>query len=729
MSPEARAARRLVFEIGTEELPPQAAWDGARQLRDAAEAELRSARIATGNVTAYSTPRRLVLIAEGVAARQADLVREVRGPAVKVAFTPDGRPSPAAEGFARAQGVGAGALERRATPQGEYVYAVRREPGAPTVAVLAELLPKLAGGLSFSKPMRWGTGTVRFARPVRWLVALFGRQVVACEFAGVRAGRKTRGHRSLHPRPISVPDAAAYDDALRGGSVLLDPSERRERIVKAARDEAAAVGGHPVLDEELLHETVQLVELPMVFAGRFADDFLELPREVLITVMQHHQKYFAIEDAHHTLMPAFLAVRNGDARGLEIVREGNEWVLRARLADARFFFEDDRKRTLADRVASLAGLVFLEKLGTMAEKTNRLAELARALGPRLGLDSAAVAILTRAAHLSKADLVTQMVRELPELQGIMGGIYARLDGEPEGVGDAIRDQYLPRGADLPRTAAGASLALLDKLDTLVGALSVGLVPTGSQDPYGLRRAANGIIAIVLAQNIRLSLAVMCRAALAAYGVTDAARQAHVETETLVFLRQRLRTVLIEEGISYDVVDAALEASASGPFAPAPIDPQDAVAAAARARALAAFRRRPEFAGLYAAFDRASRIVPKGFVGEPQAELIRVPAEQGLREAVHSIGHALGAIWQRGGASAASGEDADALSGRYEATLARLSGAAPAVDRFFTDVLVMDPDEAVRRNRLALLAEVVDLVRPYADLTRVVVGDAKPATSA
>ena len=722
MSPEPRGARRLVFEIGTEELPPQAAWDGARQLLAAAETEFGAARIAAGVLRAYSTPRRLVLIAEDVAPRQTDLVREVRGPAARAAFGPDGRPTPAAEGFARAQGVGPDALERRATGQGEYVYAVRRERGAPTKDVLAALLPKLASGLAFSKPMRWGAGAVRFSRPVRWLLALLGRQVVPCEFAGVRAGRTTRGHRTLHPKAIRVPDAAAFEDALRGGSVLLDPAERRARIAEGARNDAAAAGGRPILDGELLEETVQLVELPTVFAGRFADEFLSLPREVLITVMQHHQKYFAVEDVHGRLLPSFVAVRNGDTRGLEIVREGNEWVLRARLADARFFFEDDRRRPLEDRVAELAGLVFLDRLGTMAEKTARLEALAAAVGPEL-VDREELPVLARAARLSKADLVTQMVRELPELQGAMGGIYARLDGEPQAVADAIREQYLPRAAELPRTAAGAALALLDKVDTLVGALAVGIVPSGSQDPYGLRRAANGIIAVALDRGLRVSLEALCRAALEQYGV-DAAGRARVEADALGLLRQRLRTVLIEEGIGYDVVDAALDASVAGQAAAARIDPRDCVAAASRARALWAFRGRPEFAGLYAAFDRASRIVPKGFRGDPQDALIRAPAEEALRECTRRIGLELAQIWRERDGPALSARVADALASGYAESFRALSAAGSAVDRFFADVMVMDPDEAVRRNRLAQLAKVVDLVRPYADLSRVVVGDGK-----
>ncbi len=693
---------RLVFEIGTEELPPAAAWDGARQLREAAAAAFEAARIPAGEIRAYSTPRRLVLIAEAVAARQEDLVREVRGPAARVAFTPEGGPTQAAEGFARAQGVPVGTLERRTTPQGEYVYAVRREPGGPSVRVLAELLPGLGQGLTFPRPMRWGTGTVRFARPVRWLLALLGRRVVPCEFAGVRSGRKTVGNRALYPRALAVPSADAYEPALRRGYVVLDPAERRRRITEEVTGAARQAGGHPILDPDLLEEQVQLVEWPTAFAGRFAEEFRTLPREVLITVMQHHQKYFAVEDAGGRLLPAFVAVRNGGTRGLGTVREGNEWVLRARLADARFFFEEDRKRPLAARVPELADLVFLDRLGTMARKTQRLEHLADRLRQMLGLEPQRGAHLARAAHLSKADLVTQMVRELPELQGTIGGIYARLDGEPASVADAIGEQYLPRGAALPRSEIGAYLALMDKADTLVGALAQKIIPSGSEDPYGLRRAAQGIVSIILDRRIRVKIrSELASAVLDAYGITDQTGRTEACELTLDLIWQRLRSALIEEGISYDTVDAV--------FAWCD-DPADA---AARARALWAFRQRPEFSRVYMAFDRASRILPAEFDGAVQPDGLAHPAERALLSTLEATRpRVLSAL----------------EAGRYGEALGDLSRLADPVDRFFTDVLVMAEDTAVRANRLGLLRDVRNLIGKVANLSRVVVGEGKPAAA-
>jgi glycyl-tRNA synthetase beta chain len=689
---------RLVFEIGVEELPPAVAWDSARQLREAARPALDAARIPTGEIAAYSTPRRIVLTVEDVAPKQDDLIREVRGPASRVAFTPDGVPTQAAEGFARAQGVAVHQLARRATPQGEYVYALQRSAGGAALKALSEALAALAGGLVVPKPMRWGPEGVRFARPVRWLFALLGREVVPFSFAALRSGRTTYGHRILSPGPVLVPDARLFESVLQRHRVLLDPEVRRRRIVAMATRVARQAGGRPILDGDLLQESVQLVEWPEALAGTFGPEFLELPHEVLITVMQHHQKYFAVEDAAGQLLPAFVALRNGGTRGLRTVREGNEWVLRARLADARFFFEEDRKRPLEARVPELAALVVHEKLGTMAQKTERLRQLARRLPQFLRMAPQDSAYLERAAHLSKADLVTQMVRELPELQGIMGSIYAELDGEPGPVAAAVREHYLPRGTGLPKSDVGAYLAVLDKLDTLVSALGAGLAVSGSEDPFGLRRAAQGIVAIVLDRNLRLDLRRFTREVLSAqaHAVEDDA----VVGDVIDLLRQRLRTTLIEAGISYDTVDAALEAGCD--------DLEDATV---RARALWAFRERPEFMRLYTAFDRARRILPPRFDGRLAPEALEAPAERRLLQSLEEVRPRILQAQTKG---------------RYDEILASLAVLADPVDQFFTDVLVMAEDQTTRTNRLALLAGMVGLVRPIADLSRLVVGEGKPS---
>jgi glycyl-tRNA synthetase beta chain len=711
---------RLVFEIGTEELPPEAAWQAVRQLPEAASMALRRARIPCGAIAAYSTPRRIVLVVDGVAPRQEDVVQEIRGPASRVAFADDGSPTRAAEGFARAQGVPIAALERRQTAQGEYVFARLRSPGGPALSALADVLPALASGLTFPKSMRWGAGETRFARPVRWVLALLGGQIVPCAFAGVPAGRTTVGHRILSPGPIVLKDARDYDVAMKRHWVLLDPVERRRRITALVSQAARSAGGLPILDASLLEETVQLVEWPQALSGSFAREYLTLPREVLITVMQHHQKYFGVEDAEGRLLPAFVALRNGGTRGLRTVREGNEWVLRARLADAQFFFNEDRKAPLAARVAALADLIVHEKLGTMKAKTDRLVQLAPHVGSLLALGEEKTGQLQRAALLSKADLVTQMVRELPELQGVMGGIYAQMDGEPAAVAEALREQYLPRGPLSPRSDAGSALALLDKLDTLVNAVHAGFEASGSEDPYGLRRAAQGIVTIVLERNLRLPLAALIReilgllpwqpemltlgapaAPVAPVHSAEAAAELHrtnVVTAVMALLVQRLRMTLIESGISYDTVDAALVSGSD-----------DLADAATRARALWEFRRDPAFARLYTAYDRAARIVPPAFDGRVNPDALEAPAERRLYSDLEMLRPEAGSL---------------AAERRYEEALGRLATLADPVDQFFADVLVMAENESVRKNRLALLAAVVGLVRPIADLSRVVVGEGK-----
>ena len=681
-------------------MPPAAAWEAIAQIQSAAQAAFAENRIRVGEIRAHATPRRIVLIAERLAPRQDDLVREVRGPAARAAYAPDGHPTPAAEGFARAQGIPVSALDRRVTPQGEYVFAVRRSRGEPTVRALSALLPRIASALTFPKTMRWGPEAIRFVRPIRWILVLDGTRIIPFSFAGVRAGRRTFGRRGAGPNAVTVADAAAFEAVLKRHGVLLDPAERGDRITREVTRAAERAGGRPILDPDLLRETVQLAEWPEALEGRFAREFLALPREVLITVMQHHQKYFAVEDAQGALLPAFVAVTNGGPRNTQTVREGNEWVLRARLADARFFFDEDRKRPLASRAGELDGLVVHEKLGTVAQKARRLVQLAGLLGDRLGLDREAARHLARAAELSKTDLVTQMVREFPELQGVVGGIYARLEGEPEAVAQALREQYLPKGAALPRSDLGAYLALLDKVDALLGALAVGLVPTGSQDPYGLRRAASGIVAIILDRRMRLNVRAFLADALErVYAAHPAPARAAALEGTLDLLRQRLRSALIDAGLPYDTVDAALAAGAD-----------DLADAAARARALWAFRRRPEFSRLYTAFDRAARILPPTFDGEVRRERVEGPAERRLLDALER---------------AAPHVRAAGTAGRYDEALAELATLADPVDRFFVEVLVMAEDEAVRANRLALLAAVVRLVRSVADLSRAVVGEGKP----
>ena len=713
------SSAQLVFEVGTEELPPAAVRNGLRQMREVAPISFHDARIPFERLSCFGTPRRLVLIVDGVVARQADLVRDVRGPAVRVAFTPDGKPTNAAQGFARAQGVAVTDLETRDTPEGNYVYVVNRQRGRFTSEVLRETLPALVQQLTFAKSMRWGTGSMRFARPIRWVLALLGSKVLRLELAGLQAGRRTYAHRVLHPNPISVRTANAYREALHDGFVLLDPEERRERITSQCFRVTYDIGGQPILDPDLLEEIIQIVEWPTVFKGRIADEFLSLPRDVLVTVMQHHQKYFAVQGAQGDLLPLFLAVRDGDARGLETVKQGNEWVLKARLSDAKFFFDEDRQRRLSSRVAELNELTFHEKLGTMWEKTRRLEALALLAPDLFDANSDEVRHLKRAAHLSKADLVTLMVRELPELQGTMGELYAKHDGEPEPVARGIGEQYLPRGQTYPRTDVGTYLALLDKADTLIGALAAGLTVSGSEDPYGFRRAANGIVQIILFRRIHFSARRLVSAVLDVHGLEDQELRNSVSGTALDLLLQRFRTemTLQQRGLSYDTVDAVL-ASAS----------DDLTDAEARAWALQVFRNRPEFLKLYTAFDRASRILPSGFAGEIRDSLLTAPAEVQLLDALRNpdllkTADRVSSVSSWKALNANPNKLSTEKAKDYSEILQRLAALAGPVDRFFNDVLVMDQDMAIRNNRLALLSQVVQLGRLIADFSLLVVSDA------
>lgn len=689
----------LLLEIGAEELPPREIRSALAQLASSIRASLEDLRIGFGGIQSFGTPRRLVVICREVAGRQRPAVREVRGPAASAAFDPEGHPTQAALGFAASQGVRVDELRILQVGDRRYVAAVIEEPGRPAAAVLPEAVASAASRLSFAKTMRWGEGEARFARPVRWVLALLGDRPLRLTVAGVRAGRTTHGHRVLDPKARSVRDVRHYFQVLRAAGVMVDSQERRRLIETQATALAAQVNGTPVLDRQLMDETVMSVEHPQVLRGRFSAAFLSLPREVLVTVMQHHQKYFAIEDRQRRLQPYFLAVRDGDRHHLGTVRQGHEWVLQARLADARFFFAEDRKRPLDAYGAKLEGLLLHAQLGTMADKTRRLVSLARHLAALLLLDGHTTEALLRAAALCKADLVTRLVAEFPELQGTVGRIYAELDGEPTEVARAIEEHYRPTGADdgAPKTEVGALLGLVDKCDTLVGAIGAGLAPTGSQDPYGLRRAAQGIVDII--QMLRLSLPLSALVAAAADGYGQ--RRAAANDEVIDFLRQRLRPLLIDRGHRYDLVDAALAVSGD-----------DLLAAADRARTLQAFQSRPEFAGLYVAYDRASRILAPEAADAIDPTLFESSAEQALFEAMTTV----------------SPQVTDAVEVRdYQQALEALVGLTDPVNRIFDDVLIMAPQPRVRANRLALLRSVVELFRRVADFSKVVLGEEKPFT--
>ena len=690
----------LLLEIGTEELPPGDVEPASAQLAAAVEAALLTLRLPPEAVRAYATPRRLAVLAPGIPSRQGPAERRVRGPAASAAYDGAGRPTQAALGFARSQGVAVEALQITEEPGGRrYVVAVQRQAGRPARAVLPDALGRAVAELTFPKMMRWGAGEMRFARPIRWVVALLGSRVLSLEIAGVRAGRVTFGHRTLAPGPVRLRQAAEYVPALRAARVIVEPQDRRRAIEGQARALAEEARGRAVLDPALLDELASSVEHPHALRGGFDGGYLALPREVLVTVMQHHQKYFAVEDGTGRLLPVFIAVRDGGARHLDTVRQGHEWVLAARLADARFFFTEDRKHRLEDYVPRLDHVVFLTGLGTVGEKTRRLLALARGLAEDLRLDVRSAEALDRAALLCKADLVTHLVGEFPELQGTVGRLYAELDGEAAEVARAIGEHYRPAGAGdgLPKSELGALLALIDKMDTLVGAIAAGLIPTGSQDPLGLRRAGQGIVEVILMLRLPVPVRALVRRAAAGYEAeAGAAGAGDVVDGVVEFLRGRLRASLIDRGLRYDVVDASLAVSGD-----------DLLAAAGRAEAVAGAVGEGQFAALYVGFDRASRIVTAEAAEGVDPGLFASDAERALHAALAAV---------RGPVAAA------AARGEFRGAMEALQPLVGPVNRIFDDVLIMAPDPRVRANRLALLRQAAETFRVVADFSKIVMTD-------
>jgi glycyl-tRNA synthetase beta chain len=699
----------LLLEIGTEELPAGVVESALEQLQAAVSQRLQEARIAFGPVETFGTPRRLLVWIQEVAPAQTDVVREVRGPAANIAFDAQGHPTPAALGFARKQGVDVSELEVVHTPQGDYVMAKVFERGKPTVEVAASLFPEAIRSLTFPKMMRWGSGNLRFCRPIRWLLALYDGEVVPFELDGIRSGNRSRGHRFLAPEEFEVRTPAELFHQLDERYVLYDHRRRREVIREQANRLAEQAGGHILWDNALLDEVTHLVEYPTALLGRFDPTFLNLPEPILITAMKKHQRFFAVVDAQGKLLPYFVAVRNGDDRHLDVVREGNERVLTARFNDAHFFYERDRQRPLEAFVGELNRIVFQEKLGTMADKTARLAKIAREMAEQVGLDPS---LAKRAATLCKADLATEVVMELPALQGIMGREYALLSGEESAVAQAIAEHYMPRfaGDDLPESALGRLLAVCDRVDTLVGYVgALGIVPTGSGDPFGLRRAAQGVVQILATVEGMPRLWTLVDSALRAY----VQQGIGVGEEGLRQLAQifsgRIEALLEEEGIRYDVVQAVLAEERIEPFA--------ARANARMLNALSMERLTP--VALAATRVRnilksgeATKLVPAVVWRPPLEWLAQVDTTLFQQEEEHTL-HERTLQHQQQITEAAE-------RFRSEEVFSLLEAFTEPVNRFFDAVLVMAPDEAIRRNRLLLLAGVDALYRYLGDFSKLVV---------
>ena len=703
--------RDLLFEIGIEELPAGYVQPALDQLERGVRAVLQESRLAFDDVVTYGTPRRLTVFVADVTATQRDFDEDAMGPAAKVAFDAEGKPTRALMGFCAGKGVDVASVRRVETPKGDYVAVTVHHKGAPAADVLPALLGAVATKLQYPKSMRWDGGDYRAGRPVRWLAALFGDAVLPVMAFGLTAGRTTYGHRFLHPGTLEIPSPRKYVEALLGAQVHADHRARRMRLDEQIEAQAHAAGGRVVADEELVDINNFLQEFPTAFTGHFDAKYLDLPREVIVTALREHQRFFAVEKADGTLLPCFVAVRNGDDRGLDIVRRGNEGVLVARLEDAKFYWDTDLKMSPADLVEKLDHVVWMEGLGSLRAKATRLESLTAWLAERIAPNAQVAA--QRAALLAKTDLLGEMIgsgKEYASLEGIMGGYYARRHGESEAVGAAIAEHYLPRGAGdpLPTTPAGLVLSLADKLDHVAGAFVAGKSPTGSEDPYGVRRAANGAIRLVIEQGAALDLRAAAMEITRPFFANDSdLPQAEIMKKLGEFLRGRVETALDERGVPYDSREAALEARIVMGNATRP-GWCDAADALARAQTLVQLRGESHFAPLVVLFKRVANILKAAtepLPGKVDAARLTEPAEQALLAALEKARTTTEPLWEKRA---------------YRDILLALLGMESAIHGFFDGVMVNAEDAAVRANRLQLLAEVRDLFLRGWDLSKVVV---------
>lgn len=694
--------RDLLVEIGTEELPPNA----LQRLRDAFHADLvaglATASLEHGAHRAFASPRRLAILIEDLVVRQPDQRIERRGPALKAAYDADGNPTKAAVGFAGSCGVAVDALEVMTTEKGEWLVYRGVSEGAETASLIPGLVSDALAQLPIPRRMRWGTGNAAFVRPVHWAVLLFGDQVIHAELMGVCSGRETRGHRFHAPDAITIDTPSQYESILENqGYVIADFERRREMVRSAAVAAADALGGQAMIEPELLDEVTALVEWPVAVSGSFEERFLAVPSEALISSMQGHQKYFPVTDANGRLMPRFITIANLESRDPAEITRGNERVIRPRLADAEFFWNQDRKRPLEDRISDLRGIVFQQQLGSLYDKAVRVASLARLLAGQFGVKAD---VAERAALLAKCDLLTEMVGEFPELQGTMGRYYAAHDGLGDDIPVSLDEQYMPRyaGDALPGTPLGQLLAIAERTDTLVGIFAIGQAPTGDKDPFALRRAALGLMRILVEQQRDFGLIDVFEAA-AAHLPEGVDGDAQVKA-VFAFCMDRLRGYYLEQGYTPELIEAvrAVEVTDShGLHHPvdSPVDFDR------RLRACAAFQKEPAAASLAAANKRVKNILRKAEdtpEGRPDPALFTQTEEQALFDVIIPLAETVETLV----------EQAD-----YTKALTRLADAREAVDAFFDHVMVMAEDDAVRRNRLALLQTLTRLFSSVADISR------------
>lgn len=689
----------LLLEVRAEEIPTRMLAPAVRELGVRLFEDLTTHGLGPLQVETGFTPRRLMIVLGGVPVTEPDREERLMGPPAAVAFDAEGRPTKALEGFARRVGLPADELERTATDRGEYVSALRRSVGRPTPEVLAELLPEILANLSWAKSMRWGSGQGPWVRPVHGVVALFAGEVVRFELFGVTSGETTVGHPVLSPESFTVTGAEDYRRRLAERGIEIDPKARRRHLAETMRRLAQEAGGKLVEDDELLERLAAVCAIPGVVRGELAERFLELPREVLIASLKDHQSAFTVEGEDGALRPVFLTVMDRPDDPAGRVQAGNEWVVAARLEDARFFFGEDGKRSLAERAPDLERLVFHLELGTYADKAARLEALAGALCDELGWSEERDAA-AEAARLLKVDLTTEMVGEFPSLQGVMGGVYARRQGHSEPVWQAIYDQYLPAasGDPLPRGRVGRAVALADRIDTLVGILGLGLKVSGSKDPFGLRRAAQGVVRLLAEGGLGVDPLLLAERAHELYGGRLKLGKDELRETLSAFLLDRVRHLLGREGFAYDEIEAAIAAGAS-----------DLPDLWERVRAVHEIREQSDFLSVALSAKRIANILKD----QPRQAL----DPEGLVEAEERELHAAAEALRADVGAAIERRD-------YRAALAQVGELAPALDRFFDEVMVMAEDEALRRNRVALLQSIDAVLAPIADLTQLVVDKAE-----
>ncbi|MBI5588414.1 MAG: glycine--tRNA ligase subunit beta [Deltaproteobacteria bacterium] len=724
----------LILEIGSEELPAGYVPKALGALSGFLKKNLESARLSFDSVKTLGTPRRLTLIVEGLIDKQPDMRLEAKGPQLKAAYDAEGKPTNALLGFARSQGVDPGSLKTVKTDKGEYVTAIKNIKGVKTTEILPEILKNTISQDFFPKSMRWGSFEVSFARPVHWILSIYGGKTVAFDWGHIKSSNATYGHRflgekdrSARLKPIKVDSIESYIEKLKAAYVIADPEDRKRIITGELAKAAKEAGGSVLQDEGLLDEVSCLVEYPIVVRGSFSGDFLSIPRDVIVNAMREHQRYFSVVDAKGELLAYFLTVANTKASDMDVVRKGNERVLRARLNDAKFYFEQDVKKKLVDRVDALKGVVFQARLGTSYEKVERFTELSLFIGSKIGFskpkegDESASDYATkyfnpanydsrvldpglyskfvvgRAAILAKADLTSGMVGEFPKLQGIMGGVYAKMSGEIPEVSVAICEHYLPQvsGGALPASVPGAIVSIADKTDTIVGCFSVGLTPTGAADPYALRRQSLGVISIMLDKNFKLSLDELVDESIKLLQAKLLYSHSEIRNNVLEFFKERLKNMLLSQGLSFDSIDAVL----STPW-------YDLVDAVKRIHALEGFKKHPSCPALVGAFKRVSNILKgTGLEGaKPDPALFKDPEESALYAMSAGIAPVMERHWK---------------NGDYEKVFETLASIKDRIDAFFDKVMVMVDDRDLKQNRLALLNSVRGLYFKIADLSKLV----------